>query len=194
MPLKTAQMISKTDDQTETELEFSPDTQIKPPEDFELDYPQNTEKVESNYTPETGIDFRRRRPGTYSYNPKKIRDKSFNQMRFEIGDIYVDGDVDCSFLSDEEYQAIIEDSSSWKAAKIAILKQILFLFLYEVDYTIDGLSVKLSDRYNRFKKLLDELEKGTEVPSVDDSLIGVTGKGGHYFYYGMLENPRKFDA
>lgn len=190
MPLS----VKKATELDQTENNFSPDTQIKPPEDFDLTTDQFTEKVESNYSPETGYDFRRKRPGTYSYNPKKIMDGDFNQMRFEIGDVYVDGDETCSFLSDEEYQAIIDNSSSWKSAKIAILKQILFLFLYEVDYTIDGLSVKMSDRYNRFKKLLDELEKGTEVPSVDDSLIGVNGKGGHYFYYGMLENPRKFNA
>lgn len=194
MPLKKAIKISEqtqSDKNSETD-ETTPGFEIKPPDDFEFDSPQFTEKVETKIDPELGIDFRRRRPGTYSYNPKKIMDKDFNQMRFEIGDVYVDGDAECSFLSDEEYQAIIESSSSWKNAKIAILKQILFLFLYEVDYTIDGLSVKLSDRYNRFKRLLDELESESAVPSIEDSLIGISGKGGHYFYYGMLENPRKF--
>lgn len=135
------------------------------------------------------LDLREKRPGTYSYDPSKINDNSFNQMRFEIGDVYVDDSANTSLLSDEEYVAIIESSKNWKAAKIKILKQILLMFAYEVDYTIDGFSLKLSDRYNRFKKMLEDLLHEDALPIVNDKFI--SSKGGHYFYYGMLENPRK---
>lgn len=139
--------------------------------------------------PDIDLEIKEKRAGTFSYDPSKIRDKSVNQMRFELSDVYVDDEVNTCMLSDEEYKAIIDDSKSWKEAKIAILKQIIFMFSLEVDYTIDGLSLKLSDRYNRFKKMLDDLLKEDALPLVDDSLL--SGGGGHYFYYGMLENPRK---
>lgn len=135
------------------------------------------------------------RPGTFSFDPSKAMDGSFNQMRSEIGDVYVDGEECCSLLSDEEYTAIIEKSDSWKEAKIQIVRRLLWLFLYEVDFTIDGLSLKLSDRYNRLKALLKALESGEAeaVPMMAEGLPIDDGNGGHYFYLGMLENPNKFN-
>lgn len=135
------------------------------------------------------------RPGTFSYDPTKAMDGSFNQMRSEIGDTYVDGEETCSLLSDEEYTAIIENSDSWREAKIQIVRRLLWLFLYEVDFTIDGLSLKLSERYNRLKALLKDLESGAEeaVPLMAEGLPIDDGNGGHYFYLGMLENPNKYN-
>lgn len=157
---------------------------------------ETTKTEESTQTPETGkdpvIDFRLTRPGTFSYDPAKIDDGNLNQMRFEIGDTYVGLSANCSVLCDEEYSVLIANAGSWREAKITILKKILWIFAYEVDYTIDGLSLKLSDRYNRFKKMLDDLLAEDALPGVADGLIGANGIGGHYFHYGMLENPRKF--
>lgn len=150
---------------------------------------QSQEKQEDK---KTGIDFRNIRPGNFTYNPAKCKDGSFNQLRFEIGDTFVDGEEACSLLSDEEYQAIIDHSPTWKAAKIEVLKQLLLMFAYEVDYTIDGLSVKLQDRYNRFKKLYDDLINEDALPEVSENAFGPNKKAPHYFYYGMLENPGKF--
>lgn len=156
-----------------------------------LEEQETEQKNEEKSLEDVLLDFRTTRPGTFSYDPSRIDDKNVNQMRFEIGDTYTGYSANCSVLSDEEYAVLISNAKDWKSAKIAILKKILWIFAYEVDYTIDGLSLKLSDRFNRFKKILDDLLAEDTLPSVDDSLLRA-GRGGHYFHYGMLENYRKF--
>lgn len=138
----------------------------------------------------------------YSYDPTEITDNGVNQMRFELGDTDVSDvildEVHChglshSLICDEEYEAIIGSSSSWKNAKIKLLKHMVMQMAYDVDkFTIDGLSIDWSGRYNRFKKMLDDMEASDNLPSVDKTVIGPNGRGKHYFYDGMLRNPRKF--
>lgn len=131
---------------------------------------------------------------TYSYDPSKICDGGVDQMRFELGDTIVDmGDIQ-SPLCDEEYAAMIGSTSSWKRAKLKCLKAILMKFAYEVNTSTDGLSYSLSDRFDRWKAMYDDLKKKAEaaVPVCNPNALG--GKDGEdmYFYYDMLSNPNKY--
>lgn len=126
---------------------------------------------------------------TFSYDPTKINDAGFNQMRFELGDIETDGGSQTCAMSDEEYTTLITNAKTWKKAKIACLKSILMRFAYEVDFSIDGMSFQLSQRYDRWKAEYNALSGEEQYPVMDESLFGQDGKGDHYFYYGMCDNP-----
>lgn len=131
---------------------------------------------------------------TYSYDPTKICDNGVDQMRFELGDTIVDlGEVQ-SPLCNEEYDAMIGSTSSWKRAKLKCLKAILMKFAYEVNTSTDGLSYSLNDRYDRWKAMYDDLKKDTQaaVPICNPNALG--GKNGEdmYFHYDMLSNPNKY--
>lgn len=131
---------------------------------------------------------------TYSYDPSKICDNGVDQMRFELGDTIVDmGDI-LSPLCDEEYAAMIGSNSSWKKAKLKCLKAILMKFAYEVNTSTDGLSYSLSDRFDRWKAMYDDLKKKADaaVPICNPNALG--GKNGEdmYFHYDMLSNPNKY--
>ena len=131
---------------------------------------------------------------TYSYDPSKICDGGVDQMRFELGDTIVDmGDIQRP-LCDEEYAAMIGSTSSWKRAKLKCLKAILMKFAYEVNTSTDGLSYSLSDRFDRWKAMYDDLKKKAEaaVPVCNPNALG--GKDGEdmYFHYDMLSNPNKY--
>jgi len=128
----------------------------------------------------------------YSYNPANITRNGVDKMRFELGDTVLEpASLACS-LCNEEYAAILAQNKEWRRAKIACLKAILIKFAYEVDFSADGLSYSLSQRYERFKALLNEEESKlaalSSVPRFDKSSIG----GGHYFYNNLHVNPRKF--
>ena len=45
---------------------------------------------------------------TYSYDATKIGERGKDRMRFELGDIMVEGMEQTSALSDEEYNAILQ--------------------------------------------------------------------------------------
>lgn len=134
---------------------------------------------------------------TYTYDPSKITEKGLDQMRFELGDTVVDMDGITSPLCDEEYTAIIEKyGSNWRKAKCYCLKAIVMKLSYEVNTSIDGLSYSLSDRYERWKKMLDDEEKALKcsasVPRVGDPRSLSPHGGTPYFYNDMQANRRKF--
>ena len=127
---------------------------------------------------------------TYSYNPANITVDGVDKMRFQLGDTAVDGSADTCVMCDEEYRALISASSTWKQTKTACLEAICSRLAYEVNYSADGLSFSLSERYNRFKAMLDSTKKGLQTPIVNPAALGKGRKdGGHYFYAGMLNNP-----
>lgn len=131
---------------------------------------------------------------TYSYDPSKICDKGVDQMRFELGDTIVDlGDVTCP-LCDEEYAAMIGSTSSWKKAKVKCLKAIVMKMAYEVNTSTDGLSYSLSERYERWKAMYDDLKKDAQaaVPICNPNALGGRNGEDMYFHYDMLSNPNKF--
>lgn len=127
---------------------------------------------------------------TYSYNPAKLKENGIDKMRFQLGDTLISGGAETCVLCDEEYMTLISESQSWKKAKIECLKAILAKLAYEVNYSADGLSFSLSDRYQRFADMLKAESKSAQVPTANPAALGKNRlDGGHYFYVGMLNNP-----
>lgn len=130
---------------------------------------------------------------TYTYDPTKINDRGINQMRFELGDTFVETAETC-ILCDEEYKAVISKYSgkqnSFRNAKISCLKAILAKLSYEVDYKVENMSIELSQRYKHFKDMLDGLEKSSNTAFASNIFSKQLNRGGHYFYLGMQENKK----
>lgn len=133
----------------------------------------------------------------YTYDPTRITDEGVDQMRFELGDTIVDMGALTSPLCDEEYQAIITKyGSNWRKARFQCLAAIVMKLSYEVNTSVGGLSYSLSERYDRWKKMLDEEKKtmagihGVPVPGEPDSLS--PNGGTPYFYNDMQTNIRKY--
>lgn len=134
---------------------------------------------------------------TYSYDPAKITEGGVDQMRFELGDTVVDMENMTCPLCDEEYNAIITKyGSNWKRAKYECLKAICMKLSYEVNTSVGGLSYSLSERYERFKKMMDEAKKELaaigSVPRVGNPASLMPHGGTPYFYNDMQANRRKF--
>ena len=136
---------------------------------------------------------------TYTYDPTQITNGGVDQMRFELGDTVVDMNGISSPLCDEEYGAIIgKYGSNWRIAKLKCLEAIVMKLSYEVNTSVGGLSYSLDQRYERWKKLLEEDKKVVAgmagVPTAGDpnSLIphGLTPTP--YFHNDMQANIRKF--
>ena len=134
---------------------------------------------------------------TYSYDPTKITEQGLDQMRFELGDTVVDMEGITSPLCDEEYAAILAKyGSNWRKARYHCLKAIVMKLSYEVDTSIDGLSYSLSERFKRWKEMLDEEKKALNgisgVPRAGDPRSLMPHGGTPYFYNDMQANKRKF--
>lgn len=133
---------------------------------------------------------------TYSYDPSKIDDKGLNQMRFELGDTFVDDEGQSCALCDEEYTVLINkainvEKQGWSHAKLYCLQGMLMQFAHETNYSADGMSVSLASRYDKWKELYYQLQRSLAVPTANKSIIGKNASdGGHYFYTGMHDNPR----
>ena len=128
-------------------------------------------------------------PGTYTYDPGNTNSESVDRMRFELGDtVLAPGELTAA-LCDEEYKSVIDNSKSWKKAKLGCLRAILMRFAHETDVTANGVSYSFSKRLDFWKKLYDEAkaENSTAVPIMNmDSLRGPDG--GHYFHKDMHKN------
>lgn len=134
---------------------------------------------------------------TYTYFPDKITQGGVDQMRFELGDTVVDQDGMTSPLCDEEYKAIIEKyGKNWKRARYECLKAICMKLSFEVNTSVGGLSYSLSERYNRWKQMLDEEKKSLNaaysLPRVGHPGSLMPHDGTPYFYNDMQANRRKF--
>lgn len=130
----------------------------------------------------------------YTYDPKFITEKGKDKMRFELGDTVIDGGPMTSPLCDEEYEAIIAASSSWKKAKLELLKAIMMKLSYEVNTSTDGLSYSLSDRANRWREMYKELKKelnASSLPIGDMSAIYQRNEP-HYFHTDLHANLDKY--
>jgi hypothetical protein len=131
----------------------------------------------------------------YAYDVTKIADGGKDQMRFELGDVEVEGGKATCALSDEEYTAMITKATaagrSFEHAKYLCLKAIVAKFAFEVDYSAGGMSLSLSQRYERWKAILKEKERERPHirPTVNPAALGTTENGGNYFYLGMHDNP-----
>lgn len=114
-------------------------------------------------------------------------------MRFELQDNVIEGgEVTCA-LCDEEYQAIIENEKGWKRAKLKCLKAIVTKVAYEVNTSTDGLSYSLSERYDRWKAMYDELKAETivAVPTCDPAALQGPPGEPPYFHTDLHTNYRK---
>lgn len=133
----------------------------------------------------------------YTYDPSKITEGGLDQMRFELGDTVVDQGAIASPLCDEEYKAILnKHGDNWRKARYVCLKAIVMKLSYEVDTSVGGLSYSLSQRYERWKKMLDEEKKLMSavcgVPRAGDPGSLMPHGGTPYFYNDMQANRRKF--
>lgn len=134
---------------------------------------------------------------TFTYDPAKCQDGGIDQMRFELGDTVVDMDGIPSPLCDEEYEAILtKHGSNWKKAKYECLNAICMKLAYEVNTSVGGLSYSLSERYNRFKQMKDDVKKElaavNSVPRAGNPASLMPHGGTPYFYNDMQANRRKF--
>ena len=133
----------------------------------------------------------------YTYDPTKITEQGMDQMRFELGDTVFDMEGITSPLCDEEYNAIIAKyGKSWRKAKLKCLEAIVMKLSYEVNTSLDGLSYSFSERYERWKKMLDAEKKVVgamnSVPTAGDPGSLSPHGGTPYFYNDMQANFRKF--
>lgn len=135
---------------------------------------------------------------SFTYDPTLITAGGVDQMRFELGDTVVDMDGIASPLCDEEYAAILDKYKNWRLAKLKCLEAIVMKMSYEVNTSVGGLSYSLDQRYERWKKLLEEDKKimagiaGVPVAGDPNSLIphGLTPTP--YYHDDMQANLRKF--
>lgn len=136
---------------------------------------------------------------SYTYDPTQITKGGVDQMRFELGDTVVDMDGISSPLCDEEYQAIIaKNGSNWKLARLRCLEAIVMKLAYEVDTSVGGLSYSLSQRFERWKEMMEQDKKimagyyGVPVAGDPGSLSpnGLTPTP--YYHNDMQANIRKF--
>lgn len=126
----------------------------------------------------------------YTYNPKRIAEPGMDRMRFELGDVMVEGGSETCALTDEEYDAILKrfnPKTQWRKAKLALLKSIVFRFAYEVDTKVGPLNLSLAERHKRWRELYDELKAEDDkcaVPTGHPQALG----GKPYFHKGMHDN------
>lgn len=134
---------------------------------------------------------------TYTYDPTKITEWGRDQMRFELGDTVVDLGAITSPLCDEEYDAVLgQYGSNWRKAKLKCLEAIVMKLAYEVNTSLDGLSYSLSERFNRWKAMLDDEKKKASaiagIPRAGNKTSLMPHGGTPYFYNDMQTNRRKF--
>lgn len=130
--------------------------------------------------------------GAYTYNPENVKEHGRDRMRFELGDVMVDGLSDTTALTDEEIQVAIDTyPKSWKRAKLMLLESLCRRFSYEVDTKTGPLQLNMQERAKLWREDYDKLKK--EV-SAESCSISQFRNGAHnkppYFYTGMQQNER----
>ena len=130
--------------------------------------------------------------GTYTYDPANVKELGKDRMRFELGDVMVDGLSDTTALTDDEIQAAIEVyPKSWKRAKLMLLESLCRRFAYEVDTKTGPLWLYMQERAKLWRADYDKLKKEVSAEScgVPRFSNGAAGKP-PYFYAGMQQNER----
>ena len=130
--------------------------------------------------------------GAYTYNPENVKEHGKDRMRFELGDVMVDGLSDTTALTDEEIQVAIDTyPKSWKRAKLMLLESLCRRFAYEVDTKTGPLQLNMQVMAKLWREDYDKLKK--EV-SAESCSISQFRNGAHnkppYFYTGMQQNER----
>lgn len=129
---------------------------------------------------------------SYTYDPTKIASLGLDRMRFELGDVMVEGGADTAALSDQEIQAVLTmypEPGQWRNVKLALVESVCRRFAYEVDTKTDKLSLAYSERAKMWNRMYEELK--AEVSAEDIHIpISINENQGHrpYFYTGMMQN------
>lgn len=138
-------------------------------------------------------------PGTYQYEPGEISKYGKDRMRFELGDVMVEGAEKTCALCDEEYDAIISGKiksiREWKKVKLRCLESIMRKFAYEPDTKVGPLSLSMGGRADLWKKMHDDLKKDLKVNAVSAAAILPLAENPEtgritppYFYAGMMSH------
>ena len=136
---------------------------------------------------------------SYNYNPAMAGEYGMDRMRYELGDVMVEGGPDTAALCDEEYAAIISDpvmtTRQWKKLKLRCLESIMRRFSYEPDTKMGPLSLALGDRADRWRKMYDDLKNELSSGSASPSsiiMLADNPKTGDitqpYFWNGMMSH------
>lgn len=130
--------------------------------------------------------------GTYTYDPANVKEPGKDRMRFELGDVMVDGRSDTTALTDEEIQAAIDTyPKSWKRAKLMLLESLCRRFAYKVDTKTGPLWLYMQERAKLWREDYDKLKKEVSVESCSIPKFGNGAKNKPpYFYAGMQQNVR----
>ena len=132
---------------------------------------------------------------SYTYNPVEVGAESISRARFELGDTITANDGAACMLCDEEIQAVIDSSATWKSALYKLACAVCMKLSYETDWRDDGAAFNLNQRAERWQKLRDELAEAANISlsvpksgAVEASLANPTD-GGHAFRTGMMQSP-----
>lgn len=130
-------------------------------------------------------------PGTYQYEPGNIAEYGKDRMRFELGDVMVEGKEKTCALCDEEYNAVIPEkvptARQWKKAKLRCLESIMRKFAFEPDTKVGPLSLSMGERAKLWKEMYEDLKKdlkaredGSCYQELSSGRGDETGRGGAY--------------
>lgn len=130
--------------------------------------------------------------GTYTYDLEKLKELGKDRMRFELGDVMIEGGSDTTALTDEEIQAAIDTyPSSWKKAKLMLLESLCRRFAYEVDTKTGPLWLYMQERAKLWREDYEKLKKEVSVGACSVPKIQNGRHPKHsYFYVGMHQNER----
>ena len=132
--------------------------------------------------------------GTYTYEPSQITAYGKDRMRFELGDVMVDGKERTCALCDEEYILLtegVQTARSWKKAKLRCLESIFRRFSYEPDTKVGPASFAFSERAKLWQDEYARLKKELEAAAVSPAAIRMNAgdmkrQPEPYFYSGMM--------
>ena len=106
-------------------------------------------------------------PGTYQYEPGNIAEYGKDRMRFELGDVMVEGKEKTCALCDEEYNAVLPEkiptTRQWKKAKLRCLESIMCKFAFEPDTKVGPLSLSMGERAKLWKEMYEENRYGRRM-------------------------------
>lgn len=111
----------------------------------------------------------------YSYDPTKIGENGLDKMRFELGDCLVVEPEKTCYLSDEEIEAVLGSSRTWRRAKYRLVESLLRRFSYEVDTKIQNAEWSLSDRVDEWRRLYNQLKGEVEAEELAEGGFGLSG-------------------
>lgn len=130
--------------------------------------------------------------GAYTYDPANVKEPGKDRMRFELGDVMVDGHSDTTAFTDEEIQVAIDSyPKSWKRAKLMLLESLCRRFAYEVDTKTGPLSLYMQERAKLWREDYEKLKKEVSAESCSIPQFRNTSQNKPpYFYTNMQRNER----